>query len=311
MNGFAGIDVAKAHVDLYDDNTRQHGRFENNRSGINKCVKRLAVLHPQLIVVESTGGYEHDLVVALTDASLPLVVVNPRQVRDFGRALGRLAKTDRIDAVLLAQYAATIQPPRRTLPDRHSRQLKALVARRRQLLDMRTAESNRREHVHDQAIARSLTAMISTLDRELKKVEQHLLELIAQRPELQQKMQRLLSVPGIGQTTAAMLVTEVPELGQLNRRQIAALVGVAPINRDSGAFRGKRMTGGGRRGVRTHLFMPTLVACHYNPVLIPFYQRMLDKGKTKMTALVAAMRKLLTIINTMIAKGESWNPRLA
>lgn len=311
MKAFAGIDVAKAHVDVYDDSTRKHRRFANSRPGITKCVKWLVSLSPQLIVLESTGGYEHDLVVALVDVSLPVAVVNPRQVRDFGRALGRLAKTDQIDAVLLSQYASTIQPPCRSLPDRHARQLKALVARRRQLVEMRTAELNRREHVHDAAIARSLSAVLRTLDRELAKVEHQITDLIRQRPELQEKMQRLLSVPGIGQTTAAMLVTEVPELGTLNRRQIAALIGVAPINRDSGSFRGKQMTGGGRRGVRRRLYMPTVVACRYNPVVMPFYQRLVEKGKTKMTALIAAMRKLLTIINTMIAKGEDWNPKLA
>ena len=310
MSGFAGIDVAKAHVDVYDDNTRKHRRWENRRTGISKCVKQLLSLEPELIVVESTGGYEYDLVVALEDASLPVAVVNPRQVRNFGRAVGRLAKTDRIDASLLARYAASIQPPRRRLPDRYRRQMKALVARRRQLVNMRTAELNRREHVHDQAIARSLSAVVRTLDRELVKAEQQIAELIAKRPELKQKMQALISVPGIAETTAAMLITELPELGELNRRQIAALTGVAPINRDSGNFRGKRMTGGGRRGVRTRLYMPTVVACHHNPVIMPFYERLVSKGKTKMTALVAAMRKLLTIINTMIAKGESWNPQI-
>jgi transposase len=311
MNGFAGIDVAKAHVDVYDDSTRKHRRFDNNRSGIKTCVKQLLSLGPQLIVVESTGGYEDDVVVALMETSLPVAVVNPRQVRDFGRAVGRLAKTDKIDAVLLARYAAAIRPPCRALPDRHARQLKALVARRRQLVNMRTAELNRREHVHDKAIARSLNAVVRTFNRELAKVEQQIADLIRQRSELKQKMQRLVSVPGIAETTAAMLITEVPELGQLNRRQIAALIGVAPINRDSGSFRGKRMTGGGRQDVKTRLYLPTVTACHHNPVLKPFYQRLLEKGKTKMTALVAAMRKLLTIINTMIAKGEDWNPRLA
>jgi len=189
--------------------------------------------------------------------------------------------------------------------------MKALVARRQQLVKMRTAETNRREHGRDKAIARSIKAIVKTIDRELKKVEQQLADIINQLPELQQKMQALLSVPGIGLATATMLITEVPELGQLNRRQIASLIGVAPINRDSGSFRGKRMTGGGRRLVRTRLYMPTVVACHHNPVLQPFYKRLLQKGKTKMTALVAVMRKMLTTLNTMIAKGESWKPKLA
>jgi transposase len=311
MNGFVGIDVAKAHVDLYDSSTRQHVRLANDRSGIKKCVKQLSSLSPQLIVLENTGGYELDLAVALDEASLPVAVVNPRQVRDFGRAVGRLAKTDQIDALLLARYAATIKPPRRPLGDRGHRQMKALVARRQQLVKMHTAETNRCEHGHDKSIARSINAIVRTIERERAKIEQQLAELIDQQPELTQKRKALLSVPGIGPTTATMLLTEVPELGQLNRRQIAALIGVAPINRDSGSFRGKRMTGGGRKAVRTRLYMPTVVACHHNPVLIRFYQRLLQKGKPKMTALVAAMRKLLTIINTMVAKGENWKPNLA
>jgi len=309
MKDFVGIDVAKAHVDVHVSG--RGVRWSNDRAGIRRCVKRLEALPPELIVLESTGGYERDLVVALEEASLPVVVVNPRQVRNFGRATGRLAKTDRIDAQLLAQYAATIRPEQRPLPDRRSREMQALVARRGQLVKMRTAEFNRREHAHDQVIARSLTAVINTLDRELSKVEQELAALIKQQPELQRKLQALLSVPGIGPTTAAMLITEVPELGHLNRRQIAALIGVAPINRDSGSFRGKRMTGGGRQAVRTRLYMPTVVAYHHNPALKPFYERLVNKGKTKMTALVATMRKLLSIINAMLAKGETWNPKLA
>lgn len=311
MKEFVGIDVAKGHLDVHVSGNGRVVRWPNDRAGIRKGVKQLVAWQPELIVLESTGGYESNLVVALDEASLPVVVVNPRQVRDFGRATGRLAKTDRIDARLLAQYAATIRPEQRNLPDRRSREMQALVARRGQLVKMRTAEFNRREHVHDQIIARSLTTVIKTLDRELLKVEQELAALIQQQPELQRKHQALLSVPGIGPATAAMLVTEVPELGHLNRRQIAALIGVAPINRDSGSFRGKRMTGGGRQAVRTRLYMPTVVACHHNPALKPFYERLVNKGKTKMTALVATMRKLLTIINTMLAKGETWNPKPA
>jgi len=311
MKTFVGIDVAKAHFDLYDTTTGRHVRFENNRTGIKGCLKSLISLNPRLIVLENTGGYEQDLAVALHQASLPTVVVNPRRVRDFGRAIGQLAKTDQIDAALLAHYAASIQPPRRPYPDLHSRQMKALVARRGQLVNMHVAEVNRREHIHDPAIARSIAAIVKAIDREIEKVEEKLALLIGQIPELQQKMQTMCAVTGIGQTTATMLVTEVPELGQLNRRKIAALIGLAPLNRDSGSFRGKRMTGGGRRSVRARLYMPTVVACHHNPVLKAFYNRLLQKGKSKMTALVAAMRKLLTIINAMIAKGETWNPKIA
>ena len=311
MGSFVGIDIAKAHVDVYDTTSRRHRQWDNNRTDIRKCVKQLMTLVPELIVMESTGGYERDLAVALDEASLPVVVVNPRQVRDFARSRGRLAKTDRIDAQVLADYAATIRPIRRPLPDRHSRELQALVARRGQLVQTRTAEQNRREHSRDRCITSSITAIIKTLNRELLKIERRLVTLIKQQPELQKKLEILLSVPGIGQTTAVMLLTDVPELGHLNRRQLAALIGVAPINRDSGNFRGKRMTGGGRQKVRTRLYMPTVVACHHNPVLKRFYDRLLQKGKTKMTALVAAMRKLLSIINNIIAKGVLWNTKIA
>jgi len=311
MNRYIGIDVAKAHLDVYDTTTTQHVRFANSRLGIKKCLGHIVSLQPELIVLESTGGYELELAIALTEASLPVATVNPRQVRDFGRATGHLAKTDRIDAMLLARYAEAMNPSRRALPDSQARRMKALVARRTQLVTMHIAEVNRREHLHDKAIARSINAIVRTLDREIKKIEQQLEKMIRCQPKLQQKKEALTSVPGIGPTTATMLLVEVPELGQLNRRQIAALIGVAPINRDSGNFRGKRMTGGGRRHVRKRLYMSTVVACHHNPVLKSFYQRLLKNGKAKMTALIAAMRKLITIINSMMAKGESWKPKIA
>ena len=199
----------------------------------------------------------------------------------------------------------------KALVARRHRQMKALVARRHQLLQMRTAELNRQDHACDKAIARSLKTVITRLNHEVDKIEAQLRNLIETKPDLKQKREALISVPGIAETTATMLVTELPELGRLNRRQIASLIGIAPINRDSGSFRGKRMTGGGRRLVRTRLYMPTVVACHHNPVIKAFYQRLLEKGKSKMTALVAAMRKLLTILNTIIAKGEQWNPKNA
>jgi transposase len=311
MGSFVGIDVAKSHFDLYDSATNRHLRFENNRTGIRKCVCQLLSSNLELIVLENSGGYETELAIALEEASLPAAVVNPRRVRDFARSIGQLAKTDKIDASLLARYAASVRPPQQRAVDHSNRQMKALVARRRQLVKMRTAEINRKEHIHDKAIARSINAVIRTIERELTKVEQQLSGLVLESPELQRRMEIALSVCGIGVTTATMLLTEVPELGDLNRRQIAALIGVAPINRDSGKFRGKRMTGGGRRDVRTRLYMPTVVACNHNPVIKEFYQRLLRNGKPKMTALVAAMRKLLVILNTILAKGQLFNPKIA
>lgn len=309
MKSFVGIDISKTHLDVHDTAARRYAQFENTPVGSTHCCKYLASLDPQLIVLESTGGYETVVAMTLKSAELPLVVVNPRRVRDFGRAMGRLAKTDRIDAALLADFAATVQPPQRSLPDHRGRLMKSLVARRRQLVSMRTAEQNRREHAHDRVIVRSIAAIITTINKELQKVEKQLEQLIADVPALNRKAEILASTPGIGKTTATLLVTTVTELGQLNRRQIAALVGVAPINRDSGSFRGKRMTGGGRRSVRASLHMPTLAACRHNPVIRSFYQRLLEDGKSKMTAITAAMRKLITILNAMLAKDQCWKPK--
>lgn len=308
---FVGIDVAKAHLDLYDNITKRHVRYSNTPTGIKQCVTYLKSLTVALVVVENTGGYEQNLVCALEITEIPISVVNPRRVREFGRARGRLAKTDRIDALLLADYGATMNPPRHMIRSHFSRLMKALVARRHQLVRMRTAEYNRREHIYDKSIARNINAVVKVLDRELSKIELQLRGLIKKQSELNKKRRLLMSIPGIGETTAIMLLTEMPELGQVNRRQIAALAGVAPINRDSGIFRGKRMTGGGRRTVRSRLFMPMLAVCRFNPKLKKFYQRLVDNGKTKMTALTATLRKLLTIINIMMAKGEMWNTEIA
>jgi transposase len=311
MDVYVGIDVAKRFFDLYDVAADHGERFDYRAAGIETCVRYLSERAPALIVMESTGGYETELAVALSDAGLPVAVVNPKRIRDFARAAGRLAKTDRIDARVIAGYAATLQPPTQGVWDEQTRAIKALVARRNQLLEMRVAESNRREHVSDPVVARSITKVVRTLVNEITRVEKQLKDQITRTPQLKQKADRLTSVPGIGETTALMLIAEVPELGCLNRRQIAALIGVAPINRDSGMFRGKRMTGGGRRLVRTKLFMPTIVATCHNPTIRRFYQRLLDSGKSKMTALVAAMRKLVTMLNAMLAKNQTWNPDYA
>ena len=227
------------------------------------------------------------------------------------KAQGRLAKTDKMDAEVLATFAAKMQPPAQEQIDPSRRLMKALVARRHQLIRMRTGENNRFEHALDKVIAASLGRIIKAIDREIEKVERLIREQLARMPQLEAKAQILHSTPGIGQTTAAMLVTEVPELGRLNRRQMAMLIGVAPINRDSGTFRGKRMTGAGRTEVRSRLYMPTLVAIRHNKVIRRFYQHLLSKGKTKMTAIIACMRKLITILNTIVAKNEIWNPEFA
>jgi transposase len=204
-----------------------------------------------------------------------------------------------------------LQPPAQEVVDEQTRTMKALVARRHQLVQMHTAENNRLEHARDKAIKRSIRAILDTIERQMNTVERQIRDHMDSQSELKQKTERLKSVPGVGETTASLLVTELPELGRLNRREIAALVGVAPINRDSGTYRGKRRTGGGRRDLRARLFMPTLVAARHNPVIRRFYQRLVEQGKAKMVALIAAMRKLLTILNVMLKKNEDWNPKIA
>jgi transposase len=303
-----GIDVAKRTFDVHWLETQQSMSFEMTASQIKRCVRMLKKERPVLIVLEATGGYEAELVWALQAAGLPVAAVNPRRIREFAKAIGRTAKTDPIDAQVIALYGAKLEPAVQRPTGTQQRQLKALVARRKQLVTMRTAERNRREHVHDRVIDRSVSAVIRSIDNEIQNVEDHIREHIEQTPALKQKAALLKGVPGIGETTASMLVTEVPELGSANKREIAALVGVAPMNRDSGQFRGRRMTGGGRREVRARLYMPTLVATRYNPVIRPFYEHLLDQGKCPMTALVASMRKLLVIMNTMVKNNQPWSP---
>jgi transposase len=308
MATYVGIDIAKHGFDLAVEPKQKIQHFDNDAQGIGQCCKRLQQLQPKLVVMEPTGGYEVALMTQLQAADLPVAKVNARKIRDFARASGQLAKTDKLDAQAIARYAAMFQPPAQEALDQQARAIKALVARRHQLVQMHTAEANRMEHAYDNSVKRCIQSMLRMLDKHIQKVERQIRRQIQSTPELQQRAQRLESVPGIGEMTAALLVTELPELGRLNRRQIAALVGVAPINRDSGTYRGKRMTGGGRRGLRARLFMPVLSAIRWNQPIRDFYQRLLDKGKTKMTAIIACMRKLLTILNTMMANHQPWNP---
>jgi transposase len=308
MENYIGIDIAKRTFDICCLAEQQVRQFENNTKGISQAVRMIVKLKPKLIVMEATGGYENMLAAELHAAKLPVAVVNPCRIRNFARANGQLAKTDKLDATVIAMFADRMRPPKQQQIDRNSRLMKAMVARRHQLIGIRTAENNRLEHALDKVIARSINRMLKTIDCEIEKIEMEIQKQLASMPELENKAQIIHSAPGIGQTTASMLVTEMPELGLLNRRQIAMLIGTAPINRDSGTFRGKRMTGGGRRNVRSRLFMPTLVAIRHNPPIRRFYQHLLAKGKAKMTAIIACMRKLITILNTMVAKNEAWNP---
>lgn len=307
MEKTIGIDVSKAKLDVHVLDPKRDMQFDNSADGIKECIEVCLELEPELIVMEATGGYEYAAAAALSANGLPVAVVNPRRIRDFAKAIGVTAKTDKIDARVIALFAASCEPMAQGVISDNSRKLKALTTRRQQLLDMRTAENNRKEHAIDKEIRRSLEMLIKTINKEIEKVDKQIGSRIDGMPELKEKADKLKSVPGIGDTTAAMLVSELPELGTLNRRQIASLVGIAPINRDSGTFRGKRMTGGGRKNVRNRLFMPTLVAIRHNPALRKYYRRLVDeKGKKKMVAVVATMRKLLCTMNAMLKNNQHW-----
>lgn len=309
MDRYLGIDVAKATLDwaLLPDATA--GSVANTEAGIQALLTTLGPTPPTLIVLEATGGYEHAVVAALAQAGLPVVVANPRQVRDFAKGLGRLAKTDALDANLLAEFAARVRPTPRPLRDAETTLLASLLARRRQLLDMLTAERHRLDHAHG-PVRRDLTQHIRWLERRVQDFDRDLREAIEASPVYRVQDNLLQSVPGIGPITAMSLLAELPELGHLSRRQIAALVGVAPLNRDSGTWRGPRSCWGGRAPLRAVLYMATVVAVRYNPVLRAFYQRLRTAGKPVKVALTAGMRKLLTILNAMMAHQRPWLPQL-
>ena len=308
---FVGIDVSKRTLDVHVLPADRRLQCSNDPAGLEQLREHLLPLGPHRIVVESTGGYERLLAAELQAAGLPVAVVNPRQVRDFARATGRLAKTDRIDAESLAHFACVLRPSPRPVPTQDEQLLKDLVARRRQLLKLQAGETSRTEHADSPPIRQSLQRMRSSLRREVERIERLLEQWVQDHPLWHQKTGLIDSVPGVGSRTAVALVADLPELGHLSRRQISSLVGLAPINRDSGQHRGKRMTGGGRAHVRCALYLPTLVATRHNPVIRTFYQRLLNAGKCKMIALTACMRKLLTILNAMLREQRPWTPRTA
>jgi transposase len=283
---------------------------EHNDAGISQVVQRLQALAPALVVLEATGGQELPLVAALALQDIPLAIVNPRQVRDFAKALGKLAKTDGLDAGVLALFAERVRPTPRPLPDAQGQVLGALLARRRQLVAMCTAEKNRLGPALPR-VKPGIKTHIHWLEQELAKLEEDLSQMLRQSPLWREKEDLLRSVPGVGPVLTLTLLAELPELGTLDRHQIAALVGVAPLNRDSGTWRGKRTVWGGRGQVRAALYMATLVASRFNPVIRAFYRRLLAAGKPKKLALTACMRKLLCILNAMVKHGHPWNPDLA
>lgn len=310
MEKFVGIDVSKSFFDVCLGVKGKIIHFDYTKEQVEKCVGLIEDFKPELIVMEATGGYEIELASSLQENGLPVAVVNPRRIRDFAKAAGQMAKTDAIDAAVIALFASALKPPKAEKVSENARRIRALTARRNQLIGLRTAENNRLEHVFDKSIAKSIKAVICVIDKQLDEVEKQIAGCIEHDPDMKEKSGIIKTMPGIGDTTSSMIVAELPELGRLNRREIASLVGVAPMNRDSGTFRGKRMTGGGRGNVRTCLFMPTLVAIRYNPAIKTFYERLLKAGKTKMTAIVACMRKIITILNSMVANNQTWRENL-
>jgi len=305
---FIGIDVAKDRLDVHVRPSGEAFAVARDGEGLASLVDRLRTVAPRLIVSEATGGFEQVVAGALGAAGLPIVVVNPRQIRDFARALGRLAKTDRIDAETIALFAERVQPELRPLPDAEARLLGELVARRRQVIEMIVAEGNRARLLESRRLKKRIERHRSTLQDELSKIDSEIDDTIRGTPIWRENEDLLKSVPGVGNTLARTLLAELPELGSLGRKQIAALVGVAPFNRDSGTLRGKRTVWGGRAPVRAGLYMAALVASRHNPLIARFYRRLLAAGKPKKLALTACMRKLLTILNAIVRDRRPWQP---
>lgn len=302
---YAGIDVSKDRLDIALRPVSDAFSFSNDDPGIAQTVTLLADLQPALVVLEATGGLELPLVGALAASDLPVVVVNPRQVRDFARAIGKLAKTDAIDARVLAQFAEAVRPQVRPLPDVATQELRGLLMRRQQMVEMVVAEKNRLRSA-PRRVRPHIQEHITWLEGHLEGLDRELSDFLRSSPLWREKEELLRSVPGVGPILTVTLLATLPELGSLNRHQIAALAGVAPFNRDSGTLRGKRTVWGGRPHVRSALYMATLVATRFNPVIHSFYQRLCAAGKPKKVALIACMRKLLTILNAMLKHGALW-----
>jgi transposase len=306
-----GIDVAKAVLDVAVRPQSEERHLANDAAGIAEIVEWLEALHPQVIVVEATGGYEAALVAELGVTGLPVAVVNRRQVRDFARATGRLAKTDRLDAQALAHFGQAVRPTPRPLLNDEAQALAALLERRRQVVAMRTAEANRLGATRVAVVRARIQAHLAWLEADLEEIDGNLRQRLRTSPLWREQDNLLQSVPGIGPILSLTFLAELPELGRLSHRQIAALVGVAPLNRDSGTLRGRRAVWGGRRAVRTALYMGTLRATRCNPPIQAFYARLLAAGKAKKVALVACMHKLLTMLNAMVRHQAHWQAQAA
>ena len=308
MEHFVGIDVSKDRLDVHLRPSGQSFAVARDGKALAALVERLRGLAPALVVMEATGGYETVVASAIAAAQLPLAVVNPRQIRDFARATGKLAKTDRLDAAAIAHFAEAIRPPARPVASPQAQALGELVARRRQVIEMMVAERNRRRQATQRRVLGAIDRHLLVLQSELSELESDIDGAIRSSPAWQADAELLVSVPGVGPVTQRTLIAELPELGRLTRRKIAALVGVAPINRDSGARRGRQTIAGGRATVRAALYMATFVACRTNPIIAVHYQKLLAAGKTRKQALVACMRKLLVILNAILRDRTPWQP---
>jgi len=297
---FVGIDISKDQLDAHVLPRGMHTAVKNDAQGIASLIEVLHAENPMVIVMEATGGYEIAVAAELGLAGLAVAIVNPGQVRDFAKGIGKLAKTDALDAYVLARFAATVRPAPQPLSTEEEKQLKELVTRRRQLVDLRASEKNRIHRARSTRVRQSIQTVIAALDREIQDIENNIDDFIKRSPLWREKEDLLRSFKGIGATTAMTFVAKLPELGEVGRQQIARLVGIAPLNKDSGRMRGKRMITGGRGDVRSALYMVAICAVRFNPVIRPFYQRLIEGGKPFKVAIVACMRKILVILNAMI-----------
>jgi transposase len=302
---YIGIDVSKTTLDIYILPQKKHMQFSNNLEGIKKLLSKAKLFTNSLVIMESTGGYETPVSRALCQENLDVCVINPRQIRDFAKALGKLAKTDKVDAQIIALFGMKMEPHPNVVYNEKQQTIAANNVRRRQLIDMIVSEKNRLDKANPEQVE-SIQRVLEVLEKELKLIEATQEQLICQDDVLQKNKQILTSVKGIGEITATALLCELPEIGNLTPKQIASLAGLAPFNRDSGTLKGKRTIWGGRASVRIALYMPTIVAIKYNPQIQTFYQHLCQLGKSKMTAIIACMRKLLIIMNAMIRKQECW-----
>ncbi|MCP3385204.1 MULTISPECIES: transposase [unclassified Bradyrhizobium] len=303
---YVGIDVSKDRLDVHVRPNGEAFAVARDGKGLEELVTRLAACSPTLIAVEATGGFETIVAAALAGAELPLVVVNPAQIRHFAQAVGRRAKTDPIDAAVIARFIEAVRPTPRALPDQQARLLAELVSRRRQIIEMIVAERQREKRVENVRVRKSLVRHIKVLEKELPEIDNDIDTLVRGSPVWRDKEELMISFPGVGNTLARTFLAEVPELGTLNRRQIASLAGLAPFTRQSGRWKGKSMIGGGRAALRAGLYMAALSASQHHPQLKTFYRRLLAAGKPKMVALIAVARKVLTILNAMLRDQKQW-----